>query len=169
MDSVVKCEGHDDLVTAAAKSTAMFEEHSRQLGGIFAKLDDIKTMVESNRVRAEVRDKTLIEVTEGIQIVNNKIENGLRSEVQIIKTSMDKLIACIDRRKTEREEEIAQAKTRGLRGFLAPGIAEFKRKASFIVVGGSVLILIWFVVWVTTKIALFQEGPEVMLRLLGII
>ena len=162
-----KCSGHDDLVARAAMGTAMFEEHTRQLSGIFEILTEIRKTVDQNQVRAQSRDLALAEVSECILKVDRKIENGLRSEIREISMTVKNLLGIMDKRRVDRVEQVGNSR-RGVRGFLRPGWREFKNKASFIAVTTTILFVVWLIIWGESKLAIFHEGPVGLLKLFGI-
>jgi hypothetical protein len=160
----VRCEGHDDLVRSAGMTLQAAQEHTRQLSDIFGKLEDIKTAVDQNQVRAMQRDEAVENLQCSVKAVDVKIENGLRSEVRQMSECIKKMVEAAERRKAVRDEE---ART-GIRGFLATGWGQFKRQASLILVAGTLILSAWFVIFVTTKIGFFHEGPLPILKLFGI-
>lgn len=138
-----KCANHDDLVAAAAAGSALDEERGRQLDAIFHSLREIRTAIDQNQVRAATRDEAIIAVRNCIETVDKKIENGLRSEIR-------KILAIVDQRKVEREEAVGK----GFGAFLQPGWNEFKSKASFIIVTGTIVGLVWLVAQTVGKLAI---------------
>lgn len=160
----VRCEGHDELVKTAGRNLQAAEEHGKQLSRIFDKLNNIETSVDQNQVRALVRDENIRLVRVAVEIVDAKIENGLRSQVQEIAACIKKMAEATERRRVERDEE---AKT-GVKGFLTVGWNQFKSQAAMIFVTGTIITLLWLMVFVITKVGLFHEGPMPLLNLFGL-
>lgn len=159
-----RCEGHDSLVMTVSRAAEATEQHGRQLGKIFEMVREIKEAVDKNAVRAEGRDVALATLSETIQKIDHKIENGLRSEVRECATKIREMMGFLDARKKER----VMAEVHSRQRFLRRGWDEFKGKAAFILVSSTIIVCAWLVVYILTRIKIFHEGPAGLLRLFGI-
>jgi seryl-tRNA synthetase len=152
-----RCEAHDELIKSIGRMTSASEEHSRQLGKLFSKLEDLKECVDQNEVRADLRDKKLDEI-------NHKIENGLRTTVEETKKRIEQVFACIERRKIERENE----HKRGFNAYFIRGWVSFKERSAYIIVTAGIVGGVWALLFMFAKIKVFHEAPTYLLKLFGV-
>lgn len=152
-----RCEAHDELIKSIGRMTSASEEHSRQLGKLFRKLEDLKECVDQNEVRADLRDKKLDEI-------NHKIENGLRTAVEETKKRIEQVFACIERRKIERENE----QKRGFNAYFIRGWVSFKERSAYIIVTTGIVGGVWALLFMFAKIKVFHEAPTYLLKLFGV-
>lgn len=154
-----RCGSHDEIVMDMGKVLSAAEEHGRQLIRLFEYLDDIKTAVDQNCVRAQHRDDAVIDLRQAINGVDRKIENGLKAEVAKCVASIAKVMACIDRHQAERIHKS------GLRGFIEIGWAKFKEQAAVVMMTGLAALLAWYVVGLLQRLAHYSGGAEGIYKL----
>ena len=154
-------EGMWEAIGALTAATTL---HTGELSTLFEKFDDLKESVDKNLAKADYRDKALEAVQKSIDGVNSKIENGLRKEVRDTSEKVDKLGACIERRKIEREE----MDKKGIRGYFKRGFEEFRYKSAYILTTSLILGTVFFIIWVSAKVSLFHEGLPWILHAFGL-
>lgn len=145
------------------KKAVQFHEETFEV--IFRKLDAIKEVVDKNEVRAGYRDTQLAELKVGIAEVDRKIENGLRKEVKETKAQMEKMTACVERRRKEKEVE----DQRGVYGFFRRGLVQFRDRGSYIVVTSLIVGSAFIIIWVAAQVLIFHETSGLrILKLFGV-
>ena len=159
-----QCEKHGELMRDVGMILQAKEEHGKQLSNIFEKLKSIQTAVDQNCIRAENRDKALVVLQECVNLIDYKIENGLRSEVLVATKNVKELKECIEHRRIIRDENAK----RGIRGFVTMGWIKFRDQSSFIFVTGTIISMVWFLLWILSKTSLFSDGPIKILKFFGI-
>ena len=165
------CDGCKDAMEVAADSNktavqalTLVGEHGKQLDKLSDKIDLLRGSLEDNLVHAKGRDDRLDNITTMVRDIDKKIENGLRSEVQDTKKQVEIIMKCLERRKKERELE----KEKGVAGYWRRGWLAFRDKSAFIVVTTTIIMSIYFFLWIIMKIELFNEGPGSILKLFGV-
>ena len=161
-NGIQHCPSHDELTRIAGRSLQVAEEHGRQLSTIFEKLDDIKTTVDQNFIRARQRDLALVDLKASVIAIDEKIENGLKAEIAAAAENVRQMKACIEKRRTDRE---INAK-KGFQGFITVGWEKFREHTSFLFVAGMFALLVWFIFMIIDR--QFQEGFVQFLRFWGI-
>jgi len=146
-----ECEKHGDMMRVIGEQVEANRQQTEQIGAIFKLLGEIKTTIDQNAVRAEVRDAKLCEI-------DRKIENGLRSEVTGMSRKMEQLITCMDRRKRERDLE----RETGVEGFFRKGWVKIYNNGGLL----AILAAAYLIMWTLKQMGLF-DSPAHLLRLLG--
>lgn len=148
----VRCDGHDELMRLVGANTQATQSHSAQIAEVFGLLREVATVIDKNAVRAEARD-------EALKGLDRKIENGLRADIQKTREAVNQIMACLESRKRKREAEA----TSGWRGAVTRGWKMFIDRIVLI----ALVLGLWWILWSFTRIEIFREGPEWILRLFG--
>lgn len=166
-----------EMMMQLGKLTNASETHSAMFPKIFEDLQTIVIALTENKVHAEGRDKALSEVKEAVDNLEHILNNGLKGEVvrcsrhiEILSKDMSAVKEFIDRRKRERIERNAKSKTgfRALCSIFAEGWRQFQRQSAVWLIGITLGITLWFVIWTAGKIAIFREGPIKLLKFLNL-
>ena len=144
-----ECAKHGDMMRIIGEQVEQNRQQSENIDKIFDLLGGIKTAVDQNSVRAEVRDQKLCEI-------DRKIENGLRAAVVDCAKKIDQLFTCMDRRKRGREE--------GIEGFFVKGFRKIHDNGGMI----TILAIGYMLLWMLARTKIFGDTPDGLLKILGL-
>lgn len=154
-------EGKTNAAAILDTKTGASEIIAKQIPLSFAAFENKKEL----GVRAGYRDMQLAELKVGIAEVDRKIENGLRKEVQETKAQMEKMTACVERRRKDKEVE----DQRGVYGFFRRGLVQFRDRGSYIVVTSLIVGSAFIIIWVAAKVLIFHESSGIkVLKIFGV-